>query len=73
MKWEEKEKKFGKPVKGEFYLCKLVNSHSKTIVEAVLNAKYADDHLWVTADDGSEIDEWNWDVIEWTLTTKPKK
>lgn len=63
--WDEKVKKFGQPIFGKTYNCKIKNYHSGKIVNFVLKAVDEDDCLWRTADDNSEVDEWNWDVIEW--------
>ena len=65
MKWEEKEQRFGKPIKGVTYRCKVQHFGSKNIVNMELKAVIEDDCFWRTVDDNSEIDEWNWDVIEW--------
>jgi hypothetical protein len=65
MKWEAKEKKFGKPIKGTIYQCKAQNHNSKNVISIELKAVIEDDCFWRSVDDNSEIDEWNWDVIEW--------
>lgn len=65
--WEQKEKKFGKPKKNKVYTCKVMGFHSKQVQTADLTAVYEDDVMWRTADDGSEFDENNWNVIEWIL------
>jgi len=66
MTWEEKEKKFGKPIRGQVYNCKLQGASTGRIVEEKLKCIAKDDVFWRIADDNSEIDEFNWDVIEWS-------
>jgi hypothetical protein len=70
MNWADKAEKFGKPIDGQTYLCKIQHYHTKKIVEEVLVWKVdhdGDDGMFLTADDDSRIDHWNWDVIEWRI------
>lgn len=59
MTWEDKVKKFGSPVDGLTYECKL--RHFGT------GKEITHDLICVTEDDNSEVDEWNWDIYEWRL------
>jgi hypothetical protein len=65
--FKENVKKFGKPIQGKVYDCKLQSFTSGKIVEEKLVAVFKDDCAWRTADDFSEINEMNWNVIEWHL------
>lgn len=56
------------PPFGEVVSC-VLQSHSGKEVEADLIHVDEDDCVWRTADDSSEIDEWNWDVVAWSLKT----
>lgn len=58
---------FGKPVPGKIYECKVQSFLSRRIEKIDLVCVDEDDNNWRTADDNSEIDEWNWHVIEWRL------
>lgn len=69
MTWEEKEKKYGKPLAGKVYMCEMQHFSTKKVVRQALRAVEEDDCLWRTLDDNSEIDEWNWDVISWEEIT----
>lgn len=66
MTWEEKEAKFGKPWRGQVYDCKIQNYRTGKVIEQALKCVNEDDCMWRDAD-GHEIDEWNWDVIEWVI------
>lgn len=68
MTWKEKEQKFGTPIAGKKYICELQHFLSKKIETHILVCVEEDDCLWRTADDMSEVDEWNWDVISWEET-----
>lgn len=63
--WEQKVEKFGEPKKGHKYMCKVQHYHTKKIVDVELIVTEEDDNLWRTTDDNSEIDEMNWNIIEW--------
>jgi hypothetical protein len=52
--------KIGVPV-----LCKIRNFNCGEIQEHKLIHVKEDDVVWRTADDHSELNEWNWDVEEW--------
>lgn len=67
MKYEEKIKLYGKPEKDQIYKCKIQHFKDKDFQEIDLIPAYADDHMWVTADDRSELNEMSWDVVEWVL------
>lgn len=67
MSWSDKVKTFGEPQVGSVYTCILKAYYSGKTVTAELKYVAKDDCDWRTADDNSEIDEVNWDVIKWEL------
>jgi len=66
MTWEERVKIFGKPIDNKVYHCKIQSFNSKKIIEQDLIWQAGSiDGTFLTADDKSELDEMNWNVIEW--------
>ncbi len=52
-----------KPVPGKYYRCNIKQAWNKKVIVADLVCVNEDDVNWRTADDNSEFDERNWDVI----------
>lgn len=64
--WEQKVKEFGKPQVGLLYDCEVQQSSTGLVRQEKLKWHAGEDESeFRTADDGSEIDAWNWDVINW--------
>ncbi len=56
-----------KPIPGQVYLCKIMNFHTKNVQEHLMKCVDEDDCQWRTADDNSELDEWNWQVVTFKI------
>jgi len=65
MTGQQKEKKFGRVKPGKNYICEVLCYNSGRIETVELKGAHDEDCTWRTADDHSEVDEWNWDVISW--------
>lgn len=63
--WDEKVEEFGEPVPGLIYVCKVKQAWNGSEQTVDMICVDEDDVLWRTADDMSEFDERNWDVISW--------
>ena len=67
MKWSDKVAIYGEPIYEQAYVCIVKHYCTGSEQNVELIAVDEEDHLWVTADDRSELDEWNWNVISWNI------
>lgn len=64
--WEQKLKEWGEPEAEMRYECEVQQSGTGLVRQELLKWSVEEDESqFVTADDGSEIDAWNWDIIKW--------
>ena len=63
--WKEALAIYGQPKRGKVYVCELESYTSGKVLTEDLKYISKDDCTWRTADDNSEINEMNWQVISW--------
>lgn len=68
LSWEQKVKAWGKPEAGKTYACEIQHHGTGLVKQEKLKWHVEYDcggFQFHTADDGSELDHWNWNIIKW--------